>query len=203
MRANLHLEEPDFIRLPALFLPVVTRTSALVPGMVNMLPLGTKLVIPKQWGPRVSIGDAELIITGMYGITPSMVATSDLNALQNEIYWAGQGETLAEISNMFRVPVADVRPTASGGVSAGVVTAAWAKIQIVDTRVDLFEAYAAVKLKNLGLEPYFIDDWNTYHENEGEIHCGTNALRTPPELTSSRRWWTSFPQLARVMPYVP
>jgi protein-arginine deiminase len=34
-------------------------------------------------------------------------------------------------------------------------------------------------------ELYFVDDWYTYHVNLGEVHCGTNVMRTPgPE------WWT-------------
>lgn len=35
-----------------------------------------------------------------------------------------------------------------------------------------------------GLEPVFIDDWYTYHMQLGEVHCGTNVLRTP-----IANWW--------------
>ncbi|MEW5818431.1 MAG: protein-arginine deiminase family protein [Spirochaetota bacterium] len=35
----------------------------------------------------------------------------------------------------------------------------------------------------------FIDDWNTYHNEEGEIHCGTNVKRTPPGV----KWWEQEP----------
>jgi protein-arginine deiminase len=36
-----------------------------------------------------------------------------------------------------------------------------------------------------GVKLKFIDDFETYHEWEGEIHCGTNSKRKPPE----DRWW--------------
>jgi protein-arginine deiminase len=37
-----------------------------------------------------------------------------------------------------------------------------------------------------GLEIHWLDDWDTYHMNLGEVHCGTNVLRTPTD-----DWWTS------------
>jgi protein-arginine deiminase len=36
-----------------------------------------------------------------------------------------------------------------------------------------------------GVKLKFIDDFETYHEQYGEIHCGTNSTRKPPE----DRWW--------------
>jgi len=35
------------------------------------------------------------------------------------------------------------------------------------------------------LEWYWLDDWSSYHALLGEVHCGTNVIRTPPE-----RDWT-------------
>ena len=32
----------------------------------------------------------------------------------------------------------------------------------------------------------FVDDWNVYHRNVGEVHCGTNVKRDP----SRSDWWT-------------
>jgi hypothetical protein len=34
------------------------------------------------------------------------------------------------------------------------------------------------------VEPIFVDDWYTYHMALGEVHCGTNVLRTP-----IANWW--------------
>lgn len=37
----------------------------------------------------------------------------------------------------------------------------------------------------------FIDDWYSYHEMSGEVHCGTNALRRPFAVS---RWWNVRPE---------
>ncbi|VVP60367.1 hypothetical protein PS850_06195 [Pseudomonas fluorescens] len=37
----------------------------------------------------------------------------------------------------------------------------------------------------------FIDDWYSYHEMSGEVHCGTNALRQPFTVS---RWWNVRPE---------
>lgn len=37
-----------------------------------------------------------------------------------------------------------------------------------------------------GLELHYVDNWDVYHLALGEVHCGTNVLRTPIE-----DWWTS------------
>ena len=52
-----------------------------------------------------------------------------------------------------------------------------------DGGVDVFENDVTSKLT--GFTVYFIDDWDRYHRWDGEIHCGTNAKRTP--LAS--KWW--------------
>lgn len=36
----------------------------------------------------------------------------------------------------------------------------------------------------------YIDDWLSYHEVSGEVHCGTNTLRKP---FSNVRWWEHMP----------
>ena len=37
----------------------------------------------------------------------------------------------------------------------------------------------------------FIDDWYSYHEQWGEVHCGTNAQREPFAVS---RWWNVRPE---------
>lgn len=37
-----------------------------------------------------------------------------------------------------------------------------------------------------GLVPHYVDNWDVYHLALGEVHCGTNVLRTPTE-----DWWTA------------
>ncbi len=36
-------------------------------------------------------------------------------------------------------------------------------------------------------KPVFVDDWSSYHELSGEVHCGTNSLREIPP----QPWWES------------
>lgn len=45
------------------------------------------------------------------------------------------------------------------------------------------------KVNPLGLTLHFLDDWCEYHVQLGEVHCGTNTLRT----TTSARWWEYTP----------
>lgn len=67
----------------------------------------------------------------------------------------------------------------------------WMRIWIPDGRVDITEAYMASVLAGTGNTLHFIDDFEPYHADYGEVHCGTNARRTPPELNAAftARWW--------------
>jgi len=51
--------------------------------------------------------------------------------------------------------------------------------------VDKFEQDVERKLRRLGRTVRFLDCWDTYHVNLGEVHCATNTLRAP----SAVRWW--------------
>ncbi|WP_438027643.1 protein-arginine deiminase family protein [Sorangium sp. So ce233] len=55
--------------------------------------------------------------------------------------------------------------------------------------IDIFEEEMRAKLNPLGLTLHFLDDWYEYHVQLGEVHCGTNTLRT----TTSARWWEYIP----------
>lgn len=67
----------------------------------------------------------------------------------------------------------------------------WCRVWIPEKTVDLLEAYMLSVLKPLGLTVHFIDDW-FYHAGSGEVHCGTNAMREPPELKIKERWWDGY-----------
>lgn len=54
---------------------------------------------------------------------------------------------------------------------------------------DLFEDDLSNSLTPLGLTVNFLDDWEEYHVNLGEVHCGTNTLRAP----TSVKWWEFEP----------
>ena len=54
-----------------------------------------------------------------------------------------------------------------------------------DSGGDIFEQDVRASLGQFGMSPNFLDDWDYYHNGQGEVHCGTNAKRTPSGL----RWW--------------
>jgi len=72
------------------------------------------------------------------------------------------------------------------------VFATWRRVWIPEPTVDLIEAYMLSVLEPHGLTLHFIDDFHSYHIAAGEVHCGTNARREPPEVTSGRRWWDDY-----------
>jgi protein-arginine deiminase len=53
---------------------------------------------------------------------------------------------------------------------------------------DLFVRDLESRLPALGLVPHWVDDWDSYHRNNGEVHCATNVLRRVP---AKPRWWES------------
>ncbi len=52
---------------------------------------------------------------------------------------------------------------------------------------DIFKEALAAPLKELGITVDWIEDWEAYHINLGEVHCGSNATRQIPET----KWWES------------
>ncbi len=50
---------------------------------------------------------------------------------------------------------------------------------------DLFKAHLEEALAPHGITVRWVDDWNLYHRNFGNVHCATNALRQVPAV----RWW--------------
>jgi protein-arginine deiminase len=53
-----------------------------------------------------------------------------------------------------------------------------------------FEKAVEERLSQIGLDTQFVDDLWCYHVLEGEVHCGTNTLRTAPK---HERWWEVEP----------
>lgn len=67
----------------------------------------------------------------------------------------------------------------------------WHRITIPDNTVDVIEVYMLSVLQNLGNTVHFIENFESYHADMGEVHCGTNAARQPPEQNPGfmDRWW--------------
>ncbi|MDC3959395.1 protein-arginine deiminase [Polyangium jinanense] len=51
---------------------------------------------------------------------------------------------------------------------------------------DIFEAQLIEAFKPYGITVSFIENWNLYHRNDGEVHCGSNTTRVVPETNP---WW--------------
>jgi hypothetical protein len=55
---------------------------------------------------------------------------------------------------------------------------------------DAFQEDYLRTLTACGLTATFVNDWNDYHINNGEVHCGTNTLRRPD---ANKKWWEFDP----------
>jgi protein-arginine deiminase len=52
---------------------------------------------------------------------------------------------------------------------------------------DIFKVAMQNALQPYGVTVRFAEDWDTYHRNLGEVHCGTNTTRAIP----TSKWWES------------
>lgn len=52
---------------------------------------------------------------------------------------------------------------------------------------DIFKAALEQELATVGVRTHWVEDWDGYHVNIGEVHCGSNTLRAIPAKT----WWMS------------
>jgi hypothetical protein len=132
-----------------------------------------------------------------------MISAANLNGIRGQTYWAQASQTFADIAAMFAVTEADLLNANSLPAGTVNVPADWTRLEIPEDNVDLFEAFVHVKFHNIGLTAHFVDDWDMYHLNLGELHCGTNVKRTPPEKSSAPRWWDTYADLAKVPEYTP
>ncbi len=53
---------------------------------------------------------------------------------------------------------------------------------------DIFVAATAGALTPIGVTAHWIEDWDLYHELDGEVHCGSNTKRVVPTNVA---WWES------------
>jgi protein-arginine deiminase len=51
---------------------------------------------------------------------------------------------------------------------------------------DVFEKATEDALATRGMTVHWVEDWDTYHRNLGEVHCGSNTRRLP----SKAFFWT-------------
>lgn len=51
--------------------------------------------------------------------------------------------------------------------------------------VDPFKATLEATMATVGIRVIWIEDWNLYHAEAGEVHCGSNVQRAIPAI----KWW--------------
>ncbi|MGQ0641725.1 MAG: protein-arginine deiminase family protein [Gemmatimonadaceae bacterium] len=166
------------------------RTAAYVPNQANMQVVNDHILIPRPFGPRMKPGD---VVTVLSNAGVSGVALGDLTGLDEHDSWERRGTTLASIATDYGVGAAAIKAhPANAGKFTGADTVKnnWDRIRIPEGRVDLFEACTRARLKATGAKLHFIDTWDWYHRQSGDIHCGTNVKRTPMENDPAfPKWW--------------
>ncbi|WP_437332161.1 protein-arginine deiminase family protein [Sorangium sp. So ce394] len=191
----------DILAVPVLFTPANAKVGAQFPDMVNMVALGSTILLPKPWGPRLTVAAARKVLVGLERITEGMVDAAQLGDHAAELFWAAPGMEAQEVREAFtRGGATSVETIANAGDDHVVgwhalpdgldaVPKGWTLYKITQTSVDIFEAYIRVRFRPLGLTPVFVDDWVWYHIGGGELHCGTKVRRQPHQVAAKDVWW--------------
>lgn len=206
----------QFPNVPVIGLPVLydtisdidqSATGAFLPNAVNLVVAGSRLLIPQQFGPRMKPDDAVTVIRAAAeqlgvksiaaNLTAQLLRQKGLIGFKQWFNGTKPGYTALGLADIFRdgfpgvTPdeiakrIIQANPSAFRGAD---LRNGWQKLAIPEETVDLFELYIVLAIQSIGLEVRFVDSWY-YHVNHGEIHCGTNAIRTP--ITRGKpAWWT-------------
>ncbi|MEV0619070.1 protein-arginine deiminase family protein [Nonomuraea sp. NPDC050404] len=195
---GLALSDDDLIRLPVLFVTDVKRqpdefelpdvgrlrATARTPNLVNALVSDRNVFLPHALGPRMRPDGVALVLRDLDPRLPALTG-EQLGRLTDQRHWATSRTWAGDLAGAFGVSKEAL--LATGQFDANEETPArWTRIRIPGGDVDVFEAYTASALARRGLTAYFIDTWAPFHLNEGEVHCGTNVMRTPREATTDR-----------------
>jgi hypothetical protein len=214
IRHGLAAALADVIQVPVLFSPGGGKKVATFPNMVNHVGLGARLAIPKPWGPRVPAEKAAALLAqlGKYGISEPMIESSNIETLQVQYCWLYGDDSNVE-SDLVRLygrdgvedydlaigPGARILRKESGPLPPGfeIVPPGWRCYVVRLGSIDVFEAWMVVRLRQLGLDPWFIDD-TLYHTAGGELHCGSKVMRKPRPVTHEDRWWHTWQSFVAV-----
>jgi hypothetical protein len=191
-------------------------TGAYTPNAANLVIADSRLLIPKPFGPRVKPVDAVAIITEALTDNGQESLLNEFNerwlrnarvGLLGVKQWFrhddmapfGSGDDLSLLAKEFKdglIGISDserqqlILRANRSAFRNGNLRSGWHDITIPEDTVDLFEVAIALAAKSLGMEWRFVDSWS-YHITFGEIHCGTNALRSPT-FSGVSPWWEFY-----------
>jgi hypothetical protein len=177
------------------------RTSAFTPDLVNLQILGSVLLMPRPYGPRVPLAlAADVLASVLPSATRARANASVLSGkkLDVTVHWA-RATNNKMLAEQFRDGFPTVKNTddVAKAIAAanrghfqpdGELRPGWRRLIIPERTVDIFQAYTELVMEPLGVSIHWIDSWY-YHIAYGGIHCGTNVLRRPPATT--KPWWKS------------
>lgn len=226
----LQTEFPDaqVLELPVIFdrpnVATEMATSAFTPDLVNIQVIDGHVFMPRPYGPRVSIDHAIAVLETVFDLDPGQFGPARKfltrtwvrkRGLVGAIHWAsGKGpfgeSDLDDIAGAFadgfpgvpRAKVAKAIRDANRGRFSGIDRLdekEWQRIAIPEATVDLFEVFSDALLFSRGLQIHWIDTW-FYHLHVGELHCGSNVVRSP-HPRARRRWWETEPASTQIQAY--
>jgi Protein-arginine deiminase (PAD) len=190
------LDGPDIILLPAIFdIPEPDKTEVFHPNLINLQVVGSHLMVPRPFGPRMKVADAVVVLKKV--LDPSLHSLASVRSAgkmglehqtlnirnypeteyhqriaSNHISVDGYPDTPSDFEGRL------VRANRTQFTSDQYLKPGWRRLTIPEKTVDLFEFYAAVVLSAIGLTVHWIDTWY-YHVRHGGLHCGTNSIRKP------------------------
>ncbi len=198
------LPDDRVLRTPVPFDLSANGVDSPLPNMVNLQVLGSLVFVPKPWGPRLAVADVATLLVGVEGLTARDVRLGNLAELRSEEVWLHEDHPMSGFDSMMGLvepigytsddppgPYPTIDDTADVEPPDGMVRHIFGQ-----NSVCVFEAYMRCKLVKIGITPVFVDTWAHYHNSNGQIHCGTNALRHPPEVGGDDRWWVNYDRWA-------
>ena len=165
---------------------------------------GEKMLIGRKFvGVSAEVSIKDFLDTGVLGHAAAALSTFN-DAAQVSID-AARSTFKAELG-LHEADVIDVPslffPNHSSPTQADALTAGMVNMLVVNNHCivpkpfgpvvggkDLFEEDLKSSLSSLPLTISFLDDWEEYHVELGEVHCSSNTLRTPV----SAKWWEFVP----------
>lgn len=119
--------------------------------------------------------DAATEIDGQLAIVKKETGLTDAEIIKVPgLHTTTQGGSYAYVPGMVNgILVSDkdfVSPSPHGPVIAG---------------KDIFQQAMTDRLAAVGITAHFAEDWDEYHANIGEVHCGSNTRRQIPDT----KWW--------------